>query len=108
MGQVGEYIDGKEYIASYIGGAKVQVTGHRSGHRSGYRSQATGQVTCFYAVVSCLTYFIWRRGYALVGQVGEYIDGKEYISHKMHLFIERMEVCCSRFVPATKCCCVKV
>ena len=27
------------------GGAKVQVTGHRSGHRSGYRSQATGQVT---------------------------------------------------------------
>ena len=35
-----------------IGGAKVQVTGHRSGHRlqvtghrSGYRPQATGQVT---------------------------------------------------------------
>ena len=27
------------------GGAKMQVTGHRSGHRSGYRSQATGQVT---------------------------------------------------------------
>ena len=27
------------------GGAKVQVTGHRSGHRPGYRSQATGQVT---------------------------------------------------------------
>ena len=27
------------------GGAKVQVTGHRTGHRSGYRSQATGQVT---------------------------------------------------------------
>ena len=31
------------------GGAKVQVTGHRSGHRSSYRSQvrpqATGQVT---------------------------------------------------------------
>ena len=27
------------------GGAKVQVTGHRSGHRSGYRSQATGQTT---------------------------------------------------------------
>ena len=24
------------------GGAKVQVTGHRSGHRSGYRSQVTG------------------------------------------------------------------
>ena len=30
---------------SKSGGAKVQVTGHRSGHRSGYRSQATGQVT---------------------------------------------------------------
>ena len=29
----------------FCGGAKVQVTGHRSGHRSGYRSQATGQVT---------------------------------------------------------------
>ena len=35
-----------------VGGAKVQVTGHRSGHRlqvtghrSGYRPQATGQVT---------------------------------------------------------------
>ena len=27
------------------GGAKVQVTGHRSGNRPGYRSQATGQVT---------------------------------------------------------------
>ena len=30
------------------GGAKVQVTGHRSGHRlqvTGHRSQATGQVT---------------------------------------------------------------
>ena len=27
------------------GGAKVQVTGHRSRHRSGYRSQVTGQVT---------------------------------------------------------------
>ena len=26
------------------GGAKVQVTGHRSGHRSGYRSQARSQV----------------------------------------------------------------
>ena len=27
------------------GGAKVQVTGHRSGHRPGYRSQARLQVT---------------------------------------------------------------
>ena len=26
----------------YNGGAKVQVTGHRSGHRSGHRLQATG------------------------------------------------------------------
>ena len=37
---------GSECIINVIpGGAKVQVTGHRSGQRSGYRSQATGQVT---------------------------------------------------------------
>ena len=27
---------------SLLGGAKVQVTGHRSGHRSGHRLRATG------------------------------------------------------------------
>ena len=39
-------------VVCICGGAKVQVTGHRSGHRlqvtghrSGYRPQATGQVT---------------------------------------------------------------
>ena len=35
----------KLWLGVNYGGAKVQVTGHRSGHRSGYRSQATGQVT---------------------------------------------------------------
>ena len=30
---------------SATGGAKLQVTGHRSGHRPQARSQATGQVT---------------------------------------------------------------
>ena len=34
-----------QYLEVNGGGAKVQVTGHRSGHRSGYRSQATGQTT---------------------------------------------------------------
>ena len=33
---------GHSFVFVFKGGAKVQVTGHRSGHRSGYRLQVTG------------------------------------------------------------------
>ena len=39
------YIRFLQFSGAPNGGAKVQVTGHRSGHRPGNRSQATGQVT---------------------------------------------------------------